>query len=860
MTNLTGEYDVVAEVGVSLLNGILGAVHENQDRNYPMMPHSLNLFIDDTHHGDSDPIPASERTGIRSRIEVQVSTPTVSLPVDSLVVRPDFLGSAEGSIAARSTPPAPTAASTQSRLHPGVADPFGVLLEGIIVPPTLFDLPRVTARVRVRAWVRDATEPALPEFLDGDLYVTTGLVRSDVAGVGPFLTLDRTSGPLVAFQPAAGTDMSDQQRQIVASIVRNFIRADTDPATFRISLPPEVRHFDFKLQPEARRPSILVMFMLTDRAPGPGARSSVGAGLLPDGTDFAIAVGRDYMLGVLRSHLFQGLPEEYHYSKLGVSATVRPDFAGATFDLEPGRIVFSLGGDGEISWFGIDDHFTFTVRQAFGLQVVDGALEPVADDDPVVDLDDVAVGGDYIEGKARAQIREQRDAALATGASQLRDAFDVRKQLEKIISGINPRPAGVALTGVEIRPEGVLVPGTVALAASGPVVVGQVGRAGLNDALESWIPGGTVERFVWERFPLPDVRVEDHRFVTEAITGTFFGGFCLRVEGTRVTAGGGVAPVSGSACFQFSPVIGPVTGVSAAISRPLVPLTSPAADGGVRVIGHYDPWAPGRVPSKGHANLLLHFGSKGADETVKLLRDALRGVRKRDAAIMAVGVVRSEGHALARRLGPSDDVLVVEDEDGQWARAFDVSDVPATVIVGQQGEVAWRDTSAITAKKLAAAIDKHAKAGGEVAMNPIRLAIGLNERPPDVPLRLADGSELSLRRLKGRPIALTFWTSRSEPSLDHLEFLREMQMTRGRGAPVTIAVGDGESPERVARILKEKEFPFLLLPDPDRRVSRMFGVWCWPCTVWIRPDQRVEAIDFGAAPPATPSGKQPHRS
>lgn len=368
-----------------------------------------------------------------------------------------------------------------------------------------------------------------------------------------------------------------------------------------------------------------------------------------------------------------------------------------------------------------------------------------------------------------------------------------------------------------------------------------------------------MERFVWERFPFPDVRVEDHRFVTEAITGTSFGGFCLRVEGTRVTAGGGLAPVSGTACFRFSPDIGPVTDVSGAIQRPLMPLTEPAGDGGVRVVGHFDPWAPGRVPSKGHASLLLHFGAKGAGETAKLLRDALRGVRKRDAAIRALGVVRSGGQLLARELGPSDDVLVVEDVDGQWAKAFGVSDTPATVLVGQQGEVVWRDTSAITAKKLAAAIDKHAKAGGEVALNPIRLAIRLNDRPPDVPLRLADGSELSLRRVKGRPLALTFWTSRSEPSLDHLEFLRDMQTTRGRSAPVTIAVGDGESPDRVAEVAKERRLPFLVLPDPDRRVSRMFGVWCWPCTVWIRPDQRVEAIDFGVAPAATTPGRvRPH--
>lgn len=840
MANLTGEYDVVIEVGVNVLNGILGAVHENQNTNFPVMPHSLDLVVDDLPHGPGDPIPEGDRTGVQSRIEIQVSTPIVSLPVDTLSVHPDVLGGVLAS-QARSLPSGRR--SALSRVRGDVFDPGD--LGGIFVPPTSFGLPRITAKVRIRAWVRDPTGDRLPEFLHGDLFVTAALVRSEVTGVGTFLTLDRTNGPLIAFQPAAGTEITDEQRQTVANIVRNVIRGDMEPATFKVALPPEVRHFDFELQPEARRPSIMALFTLTDRTPGPGARGSVGPGFVPDGADFAVAVGRDFVLGVIESQLSGLLRESYSYSKLGVSATVRPD--PPTFDLEPGRIVLSISGDGDISWFGIDDHFTFTISQAFTLQVVDGGLEPVADGDPVVDLDDVAVGGDYIEGKARHTIKEERDAALASGAAQFRQALNLGKQLEQILLGINPSPAGVNLTSVDIRPEGVLVSGTIGLAATGPAVVAQTTRGGLNDALQSWIPGGTIDRFVWQQaVSIPRgsaTRVEDHRFVTEPMGVTsFFSSLCLQMEGTRVIAGGGIVPVSASACFRFSPVVSQMTELLPGVPRPLLPLTEPAAGGGVRVIGHYDPWAPGRVPSKGHASLLVYFGPDG-DEATKLLGEALKGAGKREGAVLAVGVVPPGALSKA---APSA-VLLAEDSDGSWAKAFGVTGPPAAVLVGPDGNALWRESKAITAKKLAAALEKYAKGGGELAATAIRLSIPPGALPPDVRLRLADGGELSLRRLRGRPVALTFWTSRSEPSLNHLDFLRDLTLSRGSKAPLTVAVGDGESHERAAEVAKEHELPYTVLADPDRLVSRSFGVWCWPATVWIRSDLKVEAVDFGGA-------------
>lgn len=861
MSNLTGEYDVLVEVGVNALNGILGAVHENQDPHYPTMPHSLALVVNDSPRGAGDPVPASSRTGFASRVEVQVSTPIVFLPVDTLDVRPDVLGGAHVMGTRAETPPSPGPEAPAGRDRPRVQ---GRAIEsgsidlgesrtrtGIIVPPTGFGRPRITAKVRVRAWVRDPTTPPLPSFLHGDLFVSTALVRSEVPNVGTFLTIDRTFGPQVTFLPAPGVAVTDDQRRLIETVIRNVIQGDMEPPTFRVSLPPEVKHFDFKLEPEARRPAVLLLLTLTDRTPGPGAQATVRAGLLPDGADFAIGVGRDFIVNLLRTNLFQGVASSFSFSKLGVSGTVRPDFAGASFNLEPGRIVFSLTGDGDISWFGIDDHFTFSMRLAFGLQVVGGDLTLVADGDPVISLVDVAVGGDFIEGKARDRIKEERDAALAAGGAGIQDALDVRGQIETILAGINPRPADVSLTGVEIRPDGVAAFGTIGLAASGPVAVSHATRGGFHDALRTWIPGGTIDRLVWQlpRHIPPGtvVRVDDHRFVTEPVGLGLFGSICLTVEGTRVTAGGGIAPVTAAACLPLAPSVVQLDGLPAASDRPLLPLTEATADGGIRSAGHYDPWGRGHRPPGGHANLVVHFATEGGPETATLLREALGAVRNREAAILAVGVVPAGGVLRAGGGQEPEPVLLAEDPDGLWASVLGVAGSPATVLVGPQGDVLWRSDSEITAKKLAAALNKFARPGGEIVAQPIRVSPRLGERPPDVGFRLGDGAELSLRRLRGRPLALTFWTSRSEPSLDQLEFLREFHARAGHSAPLTIAVGSGETPERVGELAREQEFPFVMLPDPDQRITRAFGVWCWPSTVWIRADQRVEAIDIGAA-------------
>ena len=856
MTNLTGEYDLAMEVSVAAINRVLAVLHENQDPRYPLLPHSVDMFVDDTPRGVADPVPEVERTGLQADVEIQVSTPTLSLPQGG------------------------------GLLAEAVA--LAIPVEG---PWTLPQPSDVSVRTEVRAWVKGSPQPSVPAFLHGDVFVNAELVRTTLgrpellptraevrarSGLGPiygeptlaegtFLGLDRTSLGVV-FQPAPGTTVTSEERVRIAQIIRNALRSDLEPVTFQVSLPDEVKQWDYKLEPD--HASGIAALVLTDRAPAAGAIEGISGGWIPSGADFAIAVGRDYILSLLKSQVLRGFPERYTFSKWGVSAEVRPDWEAAGFSLEPGRIVLSITGDGEISWWGLDDSFSFTVRIGFTLAVGSGGLELRAAGDPEVDLSDVAVGGGYIEDNVEDRVRDVRDTALQAAREQIRELLQVQRLFEEGLARIQPASPGVRLTGVVIDRDGITVPGRISLAPSDAVVVRQVKRGGLIDALESWIPGGTIDRYRWFRRP-PEIatalvfggpgvaysteHVEEHRFVTEedalGLDDVIMPVICLEVQGTRVTSAGTFAPISAHTCSFYHPLPPwPIAGFAENKARPVpvLPIRGVRPDGRTGTVGHYSPWASGRAPRDGATTLIVHFPEGPWEETVAALQDAL-GTRPRGTALMVAILFREEesSEVAQARIEADAAFLVGEDLDNEWAEAFGVHKRPATVLIDARGRVVWQEEGSLTPSELAGAIQEHAEEGGRVSWQRLRLGVAAGDSPPEFPFRVGHGAELSLRRLRGRRVVLSFWTSWCEPSIEQLrEFSRAYEAGGGAG-PLVLAVGDGESADRAEEMAHAEGLPFPVLPDPERKISRRFGVAAWPSTVWIGTDMRIEAVNLG---------------
>jgi peroxiredoxin len=829
MANLTGEYDVATEVGVGLVNAVLAATHENDDDAFPTLPHSIQVQVVDAYRGAGDPIPEPQRTGVAANAEIQLSTPTLSLPLDG---RP-------GLILARSRGPlGASAGAVRPGAHPSC-------------------WPQISVRLGLRAWLRDVSGD-LPPFLHGDLHLTTGIVRTDVSGLGTFLGLDHASGPAVAFEPAAGTTLSGEQRALVERVVGNFIRADSEPVTFKVDLPPEVRRFDYELRPQSQRPSAMLAFDLTDRPPGPRGPPSVSTSLLPGGADFAVAVGRDYLLGLFRSQLLQGLPSAYTASGTGFSANIQPDWSAATFDLQTGRMVFSVSGSGSVTYgfwpVTFTHQWSFFVRQAVTLGVVGGVLTPELAGDPEVELYDVPVFEGAIRERAREYIRTQLQLALDARPAALRTALDIGHPLDKMLRALHPGSPGVALTGAEIRPDGVVVAGTVALAPTRAIEVRRVAAGGFSDALDSWIPGGTIDRFVW------DTVAEPHRFVSEKreMVTDFR---CLAVEGTRVTRGGGVAAVRAQVCpdlIATLPILAEPPPPEGPSRRPLLALLGATSDGGTHVLGHYDPWASGNAPAAGPTNLLVHFAEgswRAAAATIDAALAAGAGAG-RDAAVVVVGVVGSRALADAADAELEHaTLLLTDDPSGGWKATFGVA-APATVLVGPAGRVAWKDEGPLDPATLEKALEQHLEGGGAVSWQVLRSAAATGDGAPDALLQFGDGRALPLRRLRGGSVALSFWSASSEPSIEQLRQLSKALEAEEEGRPYVIGIGDGESEQQVRALAGREQFPFPLVPDPERLISRRFGISCWPATVQIGSDGRFVAVDLGLVPGLSPCDRR----
>jgi len=172
--------------------------------------------------------------------------------------------------------------------------------------------------------------------------------------------------------------------------------------------------------------------------------------------------------------------------------------------------------------------------------------------------------------------------------------------------------------------------------------------------------------------------------------------------------------------------------------------------------------------------------------------------------------------------------------------------------VGPSGELRWKAEGALDPAKLGKVLTKELESGGTVSWRPLRSTVAAGDAAPDAPLRLAEGRELPLRRLRGGSVVLCFWSSCSEASIDQLRELREAAEAASETPVEILGIGDGETPQQVAEVAKREQLPFPLVPDPERSIARRYGISSWPSTVQTGPAGRVVATDLGLVPGLNP--------
>ena len=134
--------------------------------------------------------------------------------------------------------------------------------------------------------------------------------------------------------------------------------------------------------------------------------------------------------------------------------------------------------------------------------------------------------------------------------------------------------------------------------------------------------------------------------------------------------------------------------------------------------------------------------------------------------------------------------------------------------------------------------------------NPSYEALNLSVYPshmelPPLVSRTVSGAPISLAKLRGNVVLLTFWATwcaecRSEmPMFERLHSAFVKQGLRVLGLNVR------EAPEKIQNYAKELGLTFPLALDPEGKISRSYGVVGLPTTILIARDGRTAVLAVG---------------
>ena len=95
------------------------------------------------------------------------------------------------------------------------------------------------------------------------------------------------------------------------------------------------------------------------------------------------------------------------------------------------------------------------------------------------------------------------------------------------------------------------------------------------------------------------------------------------------------------------------------------------------------------------------------------------------------------------------------------------------------------------------------------------------------------GEEIKLSNYIGKPIILNFWASWCGPCKIELPELQALQIKHGDDLIILAVNGDRESREQIQYFGSKFNLTFNLLRDPKKEVTKAYGVWGLPKTLFI---------------------------
>jgi peroxiredoxin len=863
---LTGGYEAVVQIAIRQINGLLGTLHQNADQDAPLkLLHSTIARVGD---------PPRRRPGVGA--------------FGDWVIAYQKTGPCKGlnDVRAELTTTAP----------PGVArtfsEAFDVFDKDWVVawPPDSTDLVRgvvklqvgsvtitvpegssseVTIHADVRAqYYPDPDTTEMPQPVHGEVRAAFDVIKLGHGTGRRLLIQPSAQDAKIQFTPAPGSGLTAADADRISTQVRKFLREGM--SLLPIDLPADFVFGDFKGLGFGWNHGIALPLQLSGAAaPANGLQSITQSFIGSSG--FGFAVSKEYVntlidLGAIRAGI-EAQRVVFRVGAWGVyhSVTYTLRFSsGPTLTFKSGGIEIAgrIEAETGTSW-APNGYVSFKQLVTLVLNADTQAFDLERVGDPDVDESFFIP-----HGRAVDSVGTQIDIALASNRTEISGIFAGAKS--KLIHALRTFDSGAwaSYTGVEITTAGVIVRGEITGGARrAPVAqIGETHQGAAFTALESWIPAGRIDRFVWSWVEYSGLAsiwsgvekslVDEHRFILPKPAGvTNVSQICLRLEGVQITASGQVVSIAGgTTCHVQEP------GYAVDIPPWWAPLTIPfwspqlADTGPLRqaIAGHMSVQASSPRDAGPPRNTLVYFVDSRAkrpfDSLIKALSESRNSSSVVTTVVLPSGTFDAPRSEVESKLGlPHEGVPPLhftEDDEGGWTRTFGVSKTPSIYLINARREFVWKHEGEPDSAAVAAALDRYEIPSAPLQFRPLRLTVSPGDAAPDATFE-DGGHQYALHRLRGRDVLLNFWQSWSAPCLTELQRLQRLH--QGPEAPFIVAFHGGAKSEEVDEVRKRFGLSYPLAQDSQQQLARRYGVRCWPTTIKIDTDGRVEHVQFGIA-------------
>src|SRR5262249_45288314 len=430
----------------------------------------------------------------------------------------------------------------------------------------------ITAHLNIRArYYPDAGTDSMPEPVHGEVQATFEVRQQSTSVFGRRLLIHPSSDDSrIQFVTAPGTGLVAVQVGWISTPVRKAVRESF--TMLPVDLPSDFPFSEFKGLGSGPGQAIALPLQLSGASVPPGGIQSINT-LFIGPAGFAFAVSKEFILSVFQPTIDGLMQFQQSFPVKILTATITYHFSVTSVELQfnDGSIDFTIKGKATTPHFWAPDYNNIVITQRLtAVMFLDTLFIPARDDELTVSgLPDSAVNSVKIAAIAA------RNQSLPPAQNALnQELLKAKTQINSALGSFDPSasasfragssedPGASASGAIAITPDGVIVRGDIGGAPrSAPVVnIAEADHGQSFTALDSWIPGGRIDRLIWTwvEYSNPSIFssvqksvTDEHRFILPKPGGiTQLSSICLRIEGVQTLADGQVVSAAGGTTCQ----------------------------------------------------------------------------------------------------------------------------------------------------------------------------------------------------------------------------------------------------------------------------------------------------------------------